>query len=148
MLLLPEKWQLSLVGAGPEAVKLIELVSSNHLKNRVRFLGWKENPWEELTECGLLVMASDSEGSSLVVLEALNCGMGVISTPVGMATRIIENGKNGYIYKLEDEYSLSNLLLSDEMSLCDAEYCRCSVKEYSIDITGKQFLNVIEEIKI
>lgn len=148
MSFLDKKWKLTLVGAGPETEKLSEIVKLNHLEDKVRFLGWKENPWDELTECGFLVMASDSEGFSLVVLEALNCGMGVISTPVGMASEIIEHGKNGFIYEMGDEHALSKLLLSDQLVLCNAEYCRSSVGKYSIDITGNQFLKVIEEIEI
>lgn len=143
MSFLPDNWKLTLVGNGPEAGMLNEIVCSNQLENRVKFLGWKENPWDELTECGFLVMASDIEGSSLAVLEALNCGMGVITTPVGMASDIIEQGRNGFIYEIQEDNSLSDLLLSDEMVLCDAEYCRDSVKEYSIEVTGRQFLDLI-----
>lgn len=48
-------------------------------------------------EIDLYLCASSSEGFSLSVLEALACGIPVISTNVGGCEEIIKNGKNGFL---------------------------------------------------
>ncbi|MEX2495697.1 MAG: glycosyltransferase [Woeseia sp.] len=73
---------LLIVGEGPRRRQLEQLASAWGVKDRVRFLGGM--PQDELVDCysaaDVLVLASSSEGSPNVVLEALSCGTPVIST--------------------------------------------------------------------
>lgn len=77
---------LLIVGDGPWRGRLEEQVSTQGLRSRVRFAG--AIPQGELIDCynaaDMLVLASSSEGSPNVVLEALSCGTPVV-TSVGHA---------------------------------------------------------------
>lgn len=61
-------------------------------------------PWEEMPDfyrhLDVLLCASTNEGSCRTVLEAMACGVPVISTAVGEAPQLIEPGVNGLIVSL------------------------------------------------
>lgn len=63
----------------------------------VTFHGYRQDVSYGLQNADYLVQLSDFEGCPLSVLEALQCGVPVISTEYPSAFELIENGKNGYI---------------------------------------------------
>lgn len=64
---------------------------------RVVFAGTHADPVPLLWAADLLVLPSAYEANALVVLEALACGLPVISTRVGFAPELIVDGRNGYL---------------------------------------------------
>lgn len=94
--------QLGIRGEGDlyEAIKakIVEL----KLQFNVDFVPRVESP-EDLTrlynQTYMLVCASTSEGGPRVTVEAMACGIPVISTPVGIMPDIIENGVNGWLFE-------------------------------------------------
>ncbi len=125
-------WTLSVLGDG-EIEELRALAEELGISDRITFFGWMENPWESLENACALVMPSLHEGFSLTIIEALACGMPVLCTPVGGATEIIEEGKNGYLFGGDTGISLKELLnrLDQEGVLfADPESCRESADPY------------------
>ena len=64
---------------------------------RVHFAGTHGNPVPFLWASDLLVLPSSYEANALVVLEALACGLPVVSTRVGFAPDLIVDGENGFL---------------------------------------------------
>ena len=92
---------LLVVGAGATDIE-------NSLKRRnVIMVGAQDNVVPYLQAMDIYVMPSLTETTCLSVLEAMSCGLPVISTPVGYVRDYIENGKNGYIFPKGDSYSLA-----------------------------------------
>lgn len=60
-----------------------------------------------LKSADIYVCSSVAEASPLAVWEAMAMEKPVVSTDVGDVSRFIKNGYNGYISKIENEYSLS-----------------------------------------
>jgi len=56
----------------------------------------------------LYIVASRVEGGPKAILESMACGVPIISTKVGQAPEIIQNGKNGFISDIEDVDDLLN----------------------------------------
>ena len=59
----------------------------------------------------LLVLPSHSEGSPLVVMEALSCGTPVLATNVGGVPQLIEAGRNGELVSPRQPEALAENLL-------------------------------------
>lgn len=127
-----DAWTLTIVGDGEDG-PLRELIEELHLSERVHFLGWQERPFEQLKGAGALVLPSHHEGFSLTMLEALASGMMVLSTPVGGAREIIEEGENGYLFGGDTGRTLNEILKkldNGQLKPAAPERCRESVKPY------------------
>lgn len=102
-------WTLRVVGDG-EMQKTIDNCNEYGIQNRVTFDGFREDPWGKMEEADFCIVASDYEGFCLVIPEALARGIPVITTPVGVATEIITNGVNGYLFGINDDKMLVEIL--------------------------------------
>lgn len=73
-------YKLLIIGKGPLRQKLLSLVSKLELQGDVLLLGFVDNPYKYLHKAKLFVLPSLYEGFGNVLLEALACGLPVIST--------------------------------------------------------------------
>ncbi|WP_353814438.1 glycosyltransferase family 4 protein [Agromyces sp. SYSU T00266] len=69
--------------------------------DRVVFAGERPDPVPLLGAADVLVLPSAYEANALVVLEALACGVPVVSTRVGFAPDIVVDGENGFLVARE-----------------------------------------------
>ncbi len=77
----------------------------------VRFAGWRGDARELIARADVLVVSSDSEGLSVVTLEALSAGVPVVSTPVtGMAELL--GGGGGIVAERPDPALLAGAVVS------------------------------------
>jgi len=94
------KAKLVIVGSGSEEAKLRKLVESGGLK---AVIFWGQQPPDKmpvLLNCAdLLALTSRTEGSPLIVREALACGIPVVSRDIGDVTSTIINPKLGRIVR-------------------------------------------------
>jgi glycosyltransferase involved in cell wall biosynthesis len=81
----------------------------NNLTSNVHLLGERENVSEYLRKADIGVLASDSEGLPMAILEYGIAGLPVISTDVGECQNII--GSNGKIAKVNDPEDLAECIL-------------------------------------
>ncbi|MEM2374598.1 MAG: glycosyltransferase [Thermoproteota archaeon] len=72
--------KLVFIGDGPLRGYLEGLVTELGLKDKVFFLGWKSNPFKYMARSTLFCLSSLWEGFPNVVVEALACGLPVMST--------------------------------------------------------------------
>ncbi len=63
-----------------------------------------------LSAANLFALASKREGCCNAVLEALACGLPVITTPVGDNTWFVKDGENGYIVPVDDSRAMAHAL--------------------------------------
>ncbi|MFZ2206220.1 MAG: glycosyltransferase [Microgenomates group bacterium] len=71
---------LLIIGKGSEYSFLKNEVKKNKLMNNVRFLGFVSNPYPYLSQSDLFVFSSLFEGFGNVIVEAMACGLPIIST--------------------------------------------------------------------
>ena len=72
---------LTILGVGPRQDELERLADSLQLKDRVRFVGFQENPYRYFSKADAYVLCSRMDPSPNVVLEALACRTPVIAIP-------------------------------------------------------------------
>jgi glycosyltransferase involved in cell wall biosynthesis len=106
------KLKLLIVGDGIDSIKK-QLAS----RSGVILTGAKNNPIPYLQVMDIYCMPSLTETTCLSVLEAMSCGIPVVSTEVGFIKSYIKNGYNGLFFEKQNQYSLAKnvqKLISDE----------------------------------
>ena len=95
-----------IIGSGPEEIKLKKLVNDLDLENFVTFTGQlqKDDLNYYLQKSDIYIQASSYEGLPHVILEAMSHSLSIISTPIGGTNEIIQDGKNGWVWELENNF--------------------------------------------
>ena len=94
--------RLLLVGDGPERSACEILTREMNLQQHVRFLGKQLELVPILSSADLMLMPSQSESFGLSTLEAMACGVPVISSSVGGLPELQVHGETGYIAEIGD----------------------------------------------
>lgn len=98
--IIPSK--LLMIGDGPERQPSEELARHLGVYNEVRFLGKQEEIDEILSISDLFLLPSEYESFGLSALEAMACGVPVISTNSGGLAEINIDGVTGYLSNVGD----------------------------------------------
>jgi glycosyltransferase involved in cell wall biosynthesis len=94
---------LIIVGDGPEKHYVKGLVLRYHLDQNVVFEPWQHSIASYYRTADLFLTTSLYEGYGLTLVEAAAAGCPIISSNVGVAPYVIDNGVTGYICEVEDE---------------------------------------------
>ncbi len=110
--------KLLMIGDGPERQNAEELCRHLGIMHEVRFLGKQEQMDEILSISDLFLLPSQYESFGLAALEAMACGVPVISTDAGGLPEINVQGVTGFLSKVGDVADMSmhalELLSNDE----------------------------------
>ncbi len=103
--------KLIIMGEGPERENLKARIRELGLEDRVTFLGYKKNPFKYMARSDVFVLSSETEGFAMVIIEAMACGIPVVSTqcPCGPG-EIITPGDNGFLVPMRDAPGLASAI--------------------------------------
>ena len=139
-----------LIGDGMDFKAMRQLADDFHLQDRVQFTGLLEGQAlvDVLASGDFLVLSSNYENMPVVILEALACGLPVVSTKVGGIAEII-NESNGILVPPRDTNALKEAI----QKMCanhknyDADTLRERiVKNYGNEEVGKLLSAWYDEI--
>lgn len=104
-------WGLVIVGDGPQRQNLEQQVAAAGLKDKVHFAGNQENveDWFRSFDVGTLPSYGD-EGVPQSIMQAMACGLPVVSTPVGGIPEAVLAGETGLLVPPRDEAALAAAL--------------------------------------
>lgn len=94
--------KLLMIGDGPDRLKVEELAKDLGIFNDIRFLGKQEQISEILSIADLFLLPSATESFGLSALEAMACGVPVISTNTGGLPEINVHGVTGFLSNVGD----------------------------------------------
>ena len=100
--------RLIIVGEGSERSSIEELVRQKGLAGNVRFAGFQRNPYRYMSRSSVFAFPSLSEGFGMVLVEAMACGLPVVSTDcVTGPAEVLENGRCGILVPVADADALA-----------------------------------------
>lgn len=105
-------FDLVIVGDGPERKALEQSVRERELESSVTFRGWV--PFGELPDlyrgADLYVHMARAEGMPSTVLQAMACGLPVVTTSVGGISELVADGENGFVVPVGDAAGFARAL--------------------------------------
>jgi glycosyltransferase involved in cell wall biosynthesis len=98
---------LVVVGDGPQRKALEVLAETLGIAARVRFAGNQNNVAQWMTAFDVFVLPSyANEGVPQALMQAMACGLAVVTTPVGSIGEIVTDGKTGVMVAPQDSEAL------------------------------------------
>ena len=89
--------KLNILGEGLLRTELETQIAKMNLSNKVMLLGKVSNVEDYLATSDVFVMTSLFEGLPLSMIEAMACGLPIVSSNVGGIKDLIDEGKNGFL---------------------------------------------------
>ena len=107
-------WGLMLIGKTDDkeyAGKITSLALGNGISRQVHIITESSRIADYYRASTIVVIASVSEGFSLVCLEAMACGLITIATEnVGIHSEVIRHGENGFLFPKNDHEYLGSII--------------------------------------
>ena len=130
-LALNARWQLDIVGEGEDRPQLEALAKTLGIDHQVVFHGVMKRPTEILSQASIFVLSSRYEGFPNVLLEAMACGLPVVSfdCPSGPGD-IVRHGVNGLLVPPGDTQTFTRSL----NQLMDSEQQRRSMSAQAPEV--------------
>ncbi|MHC4878865.1 MAG: FemAB family XrtA/PEP-CTERM system-associated protein [Planctomycetota bacterium] len=98
---------LAIAGQGPEHDVLQQLITQAGRGKYIRLLGHVADPRRLFAAADAFVLSSRSEGLPNVLLEALACGVPVITTSVGAVPNVVTHGEDALFVPVADVEALA-----------------------------------------
>ena len=142
--------KLVLAGDGPERSDCERLARELGLQKDVSFLGKQDGLPELLNASNLFLMPSQSESFGLAALEAMSCGIPIISSSAGGLPELNVHNQTGYIAEFGDvdqmaKYTLE-LLTNEKKYTVFSKNCRERVlKNFETSLIIPQYLAYYEK---
>lgn len=137
--------KLLLVGDGPDRQRAEQRCRELGICNHVRFLGKQEQVEEVLSIADLFLIPSGAETFGLAALEAMGCGVPVVSSNIGGLPEVNIHGKTGFLCDLDDIDCMAEcsvkILTEKKLHKELAQNARNHAKLYELD----KIVNIYEE---
>lgn len=105
--------RLLILGEGEERGALEALAGQLGLSDSVRLPGFAANPYACMSRAALFVLSSRWEGLPTVLIEALACGLPIVSTDCRSGPQeILAGGRFGALVPVRDEQALARAILA------------------------------------
>jgi len=126
--------RLLILGEGPERPRLEALAGDLGIADAVTFGGHQPTPHGYISAADVFVMSSRSEGFGNVIVEALACGVPVVSTdcPTGPG-EILEKGRFGRLTPVGDPEALARAIIEMLAAPPDPRGLRQRAEAFSVD---------------
>lgn len=139
---------LIIVGDGPEKLNLEEKIKSLNIGDRVKLAGniSEEKKFQYLENSDVYILSSLHEGFGIVLQEAMQAGLPIVSTNYGGQVDLVKEGINGSLIKYGDidgaVSAVSKILLDKERSRMMKESNLKQIEEYNAEKVASVYLEV------
>ena len=142
--------QLLIAGDGPELRRLKKTAAEKGLSGHICFTGRidPDEVYRYYASGDAFVSASTFETQGLTYLEALARGLPLICRDDPVLRNVLEEGKNGYRYRCEEEFVARTVRILEDRSLREAMRINALAKaeEYSAERFGERMAALYEGV--
>lgn len=149
-----QDWEWHIYGAGDREYqeKIKRLIMQKNLDDRLIIKEPIKDIYEKYAEYDFLVMTSYYEGFAMVLLEALACGLPVISFDCPTGPReIVTDGVNGYLIQCYDvslmTEKIEELINDNDMIRRFSENSHAGIEKFSKDRILDQWKELFDEVE-
>lgn len=105
-------WELVIFGEGEEHSRLDSKIKEKGLQNNIKLCGAVKNISEEYLQSSIFVLSSRSESFGIVIIEAMNHGLPVVSFDCDGPKNILINKECGYVLPQFDKKKFSEKIIT------------------------------------
>lgn len=146
-----KEWTLDIVGDGKEKENLQKQINEYNLCDFIKILPRTNNVKQLYQEASIYCMSSRTEGWGLVILEAMESGLPVITYEMPCIREILKNGNEGMMIENRDgkKYVETMLELANSFDKRKeiANKATERAKEFSIENIGRQWEELFKELE-
>jgi len=99
---------LDIYGDGPERNQLQSQIEQLNLQKHIKLHGIIDDPEVQINQAHVMVHSAWHEPFGLIFIEAMACGIPVISFNTGGPAELIKNGENGFLIEKDDLNGFTN----------------------------------------
>jgi glycosyltransferase involved in cell wall biosynthesis len=140
-------YRLAIVGHGPLEAELKLVTQELGLEDTVRFLGMRNPATPCYAAAEFFALSSRIEGFALVGIEAMACGLPVLSTRTAGPDEYVHDGENGYLVSDSTPEAfakaMSQLVEQDLVSL--GKKAKETAEQYSAHASARRYEALFEE---
>lgn len=147
---LPDDWQMLIIGGGKERTGLQRQINGSGLQDHIRLLGQKTKAEiiPLLQHSDVFILPSRGENFSVAVLEALACGLPVISSVTGGIRECI-NSRNGLLFPVNDVDALADAIQTMYVNRTDYNHSAiandCQAR-FSPEVIARQLTGIFQQV--
>lgn len=146
-----KNWKLKIIGSGPDEVKLKRLADKLEISGKIEWHGFKKEPFNDIKEATALLLTSRWEGFPMVLIEAIQKGIPVISSDCNFGPKdIVIQGKNGYLYKegnMEDFVKIISDVIDGKLQFDTPENIAKTAQRFDEDLVISKIYDTLKKIK-
>jgi glycosyltransferase involved in cell wall biosynthesis len=141
-----------LIGDGPERNHLESLAVALGIRQQILFLGAvsEEKKFQYLSVSDVFTLPSLHEGFGIVFLEAMYCGLPIITTDNGGQADFLKDRRNGFLVPVGDAEAMADKILilvqNHDLRMWMSVNNREDVKRFSVSATAERYERVFEQI--
>lgn len=144
-------WKIEVYGDGTLKRALIDKINKSHVSSSFEIKDPVKNIIDKYLESSFFVLPSKFEGFGMVLIEAMTCGLPVISfnCPFGPA-EIIKNGEDGFLVENGniEQFAerMSYLIENEDVRSMLGSKAKINVQRYDEDVVMKQWTDLFESL--
>ncbi len=144
-------WQFDIFGQGEWKEMLLTMIEELNLQENTRINPPTKNIGTEYAESSFLVMSSNYEGFPMVMIEAMACGLPVVTFDYKCGPRdIVRHGENGLLVADGDIKGLADAMMevmgNNDYRKVLSENARKVVSTYSEESVMKKWMNLFNTL--
>lgn len=138
---------LAILGVGELEQDMKELTNTLGIENNVTFLGFVDNPLSYMKQADIFIVTPAWEGFCNVIVEALYCGLNIVTTDCPSGPReILDNGKYGVLAKVGDVEGVSSSIDACMREANSPQTQKSRALDFHVNKIGSQFKRRFESL--